>query len=104
MISINEYYSIINDKEFKKDSTGKAQALRCEHDKYFYRGCIIDYYFDEPKESEEFNPFYKKGFNRLTLGDAVLVDYSPSVLYVRYKNDIEKYKDIIISYIDLLNN
>ena len=93
MISIDKYNSIINDKEFK-----------CEHDKYVYRGCIIDYYFDEPKESEEFNPFYKKGFNGLTLGDAVLVDYSPSVLYVRYKNDIEKYKDIIIAYIDLLNS
>ena len=96
MISIDKYNSIINDKEFKKDFP--------KNGKYFYRGCIIDYYFDEPKESEEFNPFYKKGFNRLTLGDAVLVDYSPSVLYVRYKNDIEKYKDIIIAYIDLLYN
>lgn len=91
MLNFNEYKIMVEteqaDKEFKP-----------LNNYYIYRGVIIDYNYDYSDcESDDFDPFYQKGYTRL-VGDKV--DYVHNALILNYKNDTQKYKADIINFID----
>lgn len=91
MISYTAYEEAIknepNDKEFKKFNSI-----------FIYRGILIDYNYDVPDaESDEFDPYFDEGYVRM-VGNKI--DYIRPHVVLDYKNDIEKYKDDIINFID----
>lgn len=90
MITYEQYKQDIEnepkDKEFKKFNE------RC----FIYRGILIDYNFEE-YESDEFDPYFDEGYVRM-VGNKI--DYIRPHVVLDFKNDIEKYKDEIIKYID----
>lgn len=91
MISYTAYEEAIknepNDKEFKKFNSINI-----------YRGILIDYNYDvSDAESDEFDPYFDEGYVRM-VGNKI--DYIRPHVVLTFKNDIEKYKDDIIKYID----
>ena len=94
MLNFNEYKIMVKaeqeDKEFKPTPFGNY---------YIYRGFIVDYNYDYSDcVSDDFDPFYQKGYTRLIGNDKV--DYVHNALILNYKNDIQKYKLDIINFID----
>lgn len=91
MLTHKEYKEIVefelNDKSFR---TFGCYSL--------YKGFLITYNHDLPDcVSDKFDPMYQKRYIR-RIGDKI--DYFRYTLTFDYKNDIEKYKDDIIKYID----
>ena len=91
MLTHKEYKEIrefeLNDKTFRPLSGG-----------YLYKGFIINYNHDLPDcVSDKFDPMYYKGYVR-RIGDKI--DYFRNTLIFDYKNDVQKYKDDIIKFID----
>lgn len=91
MLTLKEYKEIVefelNDKSFRT----------CGNN-YLYKSFIIAYNHDLPDcVSDKFDPMYQKGYVR-RIGNKI--DYFRGVLTFDYKNDIQKYKDVIIKYID----
>ena len=92
MITYEEYENIIktepNDKEFKLFN----------HRVYIYRGILIDYNYDVPDATNDvFEPYFNEGYVRM-VGDKI--DYIRPHVVLDFKNDVQKYKDDIIKYID----
>lgn len=92
MITYEEYENIIktepNDKEFKLFN----------HRVYIYRGILIDYNYDVPDATNDvFEPYFDEGYVRM-VGDKI--DYIRPHVVLDFKNDVQKYKDDIIKFID----
>ena len=92
MITYEEYENIIktepNDKEFKLFN----------HRVYIYRGVLVDYNYDVPDATNDvFEPYFDEGYVRM-VGDKI--DYIRPHVVLDFKNDVQKYKDDIIKYID----
>jgi hypothetical protein len=92
MITIEEYKNIVktepNDKEFKPFN----------HRVYIYRGILIDYNYDVPDVTHDtFEPYFDEGYVRM-VGDKI--DYIRPHVVLDFKNDVQKYKDEIIKFID----
>lgn len=92
MITYEEYENIIktepNDKEFKQFN----------HRVYIYRGILIDYNYDVSDATNDiFDPYFDEGYVRM-VGDKI--DYIRPHVVLDFKNDVQKYKDEIIKYID----
>lgn len=92
MIIYEEYENIIktepNDKEFKQFN----------HRVYIYRGILIDYNYDVSDATNDiFDPYFDEGYVRM-VGDKI--DYIRPHVVLDFKNDVQKYKDEIIKYID----
>lgn len=92
MITIDEYKNIIktepSDKEFKLFN----------HRVYVYRGVLVDYNYDVPDATNDvFEPYFDEGYVRM-VGDKI--DYIRPHIVLDFKNDVQKYKDEIIKFID----
>ena len=92
MITIEEFKNIVktepNDKEFKKFNKRV----------YIYRGVLVDYNYDVSDATNDiFDPYFDEGYVRM-VGDKI--DYIRPHIVLDFKNDVQKYKDEIIKYID----
>lgn len=92
MITYEQYKQAIEneskDKEFKKFNSRI----------YIYRGILIDYNYDVPDaEADEFDPYFDEGYVRM-VGNKI--DYIRPHVVLDFKNDIEKYKNDIIDFIN----
>lgn len=92
MITYKEYKEAIvnepNDKEFKPFNSRV----------YIYRGVLVDYNYDVPDAiTDVFEPYFDEGYVRM-VGDKI--DYIRPHITLDFKNDVQKYKDDIIKYID----
>ena len=82
-----------------KELDEKRNNFIYSDNKYWkYKNCIIKYLFDVDLTSEDFQPYYVEG-NTISHGD-IIIDYQPSILYVDFPKDIQKYEYKIISFID----
>ena len=92
MITIEEYKNIVktepNDKEFKPFN----------HRVYIYRGVLVDYNYDVLDATNDvFDPYFDEGYVRM-VGNKI--DYIRPHVVLDFKNDVQKYKDEIIKFID----